>query len=170
MNERTLFIDIPIDFEYQDKKNGPVKRVNRPLPWQSMRTGRTGGKWKPKRILAYYAHLKSEVLAGLPLGWVPIEGPVSVGVVKFYFPRPRYHYSNKKGQKHIVKAQYEDIYWMSKTPDIDNLLKPLWDSLEGIIFVNDCQIVNYDSLSKAYITDTRECKENGYIMLAMSEL
>lgn len=63
----------------------------------------------------------------------PIDKPLKVEVV-FHIARPR----------SIKNRKYPHC-----KPDLDNLEKLLWDSFEGIVFVNDSRIVT-KTISKQY--------------------
>ncbi len=51
----------------------------------------------------------------------PVEGPISINLI--------FRMGNGKGRYHI------------KRPDIDNLAKAVKDALKGVVYVDDCQIV-----------------------------
>lgn len=65
-----------------------------------------------------------------------IEGPLKIDAT-FYIKPPKYIFSKKKNKK---KLEAEEIF-CSKKPDIDNYLKALLDSMTGIIFKDDGQVV-----------------------------
>ena len=58
-------------------------------------------------------------------GREPLDGALEMGVC-FHLPKPK-----------SVKREHPE-----KKPDLDNLLKPLLDALEGVLFVNDSRIVD----------------------------
>lgn len=66
----------------------------------------------------------------------PIEDSLKIDVT--FFIRPPKYISEKKKLKEKLKA--EEIF-CSKKPDIDNYLKALLDSMTGIIFKDDGQVV-----------------------------
>lgn len=65
-----------------------------------------------------------------------IEGPLKIDAI-FYIQPPK-HISFKKKLKEKLEA--EEIF-CSKKPDIDNYLKALLDSMTGIVFKDDGQVV-----------------------------
>ena len=65
-----------------------------------------------------------------------IEGPLKIDVV-FYIQPPKYISSKRKLRE---KLEAEEIF-CSKKPDIDNFLKALLDSMTGIVFKDDGQVV-----------------------------
>lgn len=64
------------------------------------------------------------------------EGSLKIDAI-FYIRSPKYISSKKKLRK---KLEAEKIF-CSKKPDIDNYLKSLLDSMTGIVFKDDGQIV-----------------------------
>lgn len=80
-----------------------------------------------KPIHAYKATVKilaSQAMAGKP----PVEGPISVAI-NFQFSRPKSH----------SKKRRED-FRHSQKPDIDNLIKAVFDALNKVCFQDDSQI------------------------------
>lgn len=65
-----------------------------------------------------------------------IEGPLKIDTT-FYIHPPKYISSKKKLRG---KLEAEEIF-CSKKPDIDNYLKALLDSMTGIVFKDDGQVV-----------------------------
>lgn len=65
-----------------------------------------------------------------------IKGPLKIDAT-FYIKTPK-HISSKKKLKEKLEA--EEIF-CSKKPDIDNYLKALLDSMTGIVFKDDGQVV-----------------------------
>lgn len=65
-----------------------------------------------------------------------IEGPLKIDAT-FYIRPPKYISSKKKLKE---KLEAEKIF-CSKKPDIDNYLKALLDSMTGIVFKDDGQVV-----------------------------
>lgn len=59
-----------------------------------------------------------------------LSGPLSA-VLIFVMPRPK---SMKWVSKPMPREQHVG------TPDLDNLVKPVLDSIQGIVFADDCQI------------------------------
>ena len=65
-----------------------------------------------------------------------IEAPLLIDV-SFYIQPPKYISSKKKFKE---KLEAEEIF-CGKKPDIDNYLKALLDSMTGIVFKDDGQVV-----------------------------
>lgn len=63
--------------------------------------------------------------------------------VDFFFPRPKIH-MKKRGMLHYVKQQIRGAFSMAfvrRRVDIDNLSKFLLDVMNGVIYVDDVQVV-----------------------------
>ena len=62
------------------------------------------------------------------------KGAISLSLT-FYMPRPKAHYRTGKF-KHLLKHNSPSIHIVK--PDIDNLAKFIMDSLQGILWNDDC--------------------------------
>lgn len=80
--------------------------------------------------------------------------PVLEGVLKarvrFYIKPPQYISKIKRNQQALV----DEIIPVGKKPDIDNYEKALYDSMSGIIFLDDGQIALHD-VGKFYSLNPR---------------
>mmetsp|Transcript_4365 Transcript_4365/g.8393 ORF Transcript_4365/g.8393 Transcript_4365/m.8393 type:complete len:135 (-) Transcript_4365:111-515(-) len=71
--------------------------------------------------------------------------------VDFFMPRPQYHFlAHRSRCFDNLKQQFKESISVGKKPDIDNLEKFLFDSLEGVIFDDDKCIVQINHASKFY--------------------
>lgn len=71
----------------------------------------------------------------------PITGPINLTII-FYMPRPKNHY---RTGKHAGELKDDSPYWHTGRPDIDNLLKLIMDSLNGIFWRDDAQICRIEA-------------------------
>ena len=71
-------------------------------------------------------------------GFIPLEGAVGV-VMKFYLPRPKYHYGTGKN---AGKLKSTAPFYPIVTPDWDRLSLFVCDCLKGIAYRDDKQIVD----------------------------
>lgn len=76
----------------------------------------------------------------------PLTGAVRV-FVKFFMPRPEYHYRKVKGQR-VLKYEYALAPHL-KAPDATKLFRSTEDALKGIAWKDDCQVVQ-QTISKAF--------------------
>ena len=78
--------------------------------------------------------MSSISLAARDAGATPVEGPVSVGVT-FRLPRPKGHYG-AKGLKASAPL------WPAKKPDVDKLVRALFDALKNVVWRDDAQVAD----------------------------
>ena len=76
-------------------------------------------------------------------GWEPIlHGPVCVDIT-FVFPRPKAHYGSGRNAN-VLKAAAP--LWHTKAPDLDKLIRAVWDSLtKAGVIQDDSRIVNVNA-------------------------
>jgi Holliday junction resolvase RusA-like endonuclease len=114
-----------------------------PKPKQSARFRNVKSKTGKKDfIMSYQAksvkdnanNIGNVALSQLPLGFVPYDCAI-VAKVTFVFPV-------LSSWNKITKQAFENGQVMFKTskPDVDNLLKSLFDGLNGIVFTDDSRI------------------------------
>jgi len=100
-----------------------------------------------KRAIAYSDQKKQQalfrayILAQLPDMFQPWAGPVSIKTV-FYRVRPKSHYGTGKNAERL-KASAPGF--LITAPDLDNYEKFVWDCLNGVVWVDDRQIVSCSS-------------------------
>lgn len=108
--------------------------------------------YDPDRLLK--GKVNAEASRKLPT--VPFfeEGPVKLEVV-FHMRRPVSHFASRGANRSVgLNLKAEALAEWPRSPDLDNLIKFLLDSLEGALFVNDRQVVRvvaskvYDSLGE----------------------
>jgi len=76
---------------------------------------------------------------------VALDVPVSIDIT-FFMPIPK---STSKKKQKLLEGQHH-----SKRPDLDNLIKHLNDSLEGICWTDDAKIVEVTA-RKVYSSEPR---------------
>lgn len=77
------------------------------------------------------ATLAAEQMTGKQM----FEGPLSIDVL-FIFTRPKLHYNSKGLLKDSAPM------WKTSKPDVDKLIRAVGDSLTGIVYRDDSQIVH----------------------------
>tara|TARA_Y100000310_G_scaffold63799_1_gene59237 strand:- start:675 stop:1091 length:417 start_codon:yes stop_codon:yes gene_type:complete len=60
---------------------------------------------------------------------LPLAGDIDLKLI-FYMPRPKSHYRTGK-YSHLLKEKCKDIVYHSFTPDLDNLIKYIADTIQG---------------------------------------
>lgn len=116
------------------------------------RNGRVMSYAKPKAH-AYEKDIRTLAIAYNAKEKFYTEKPIVVKNLVFAFPFPTSTRKKDREKGWIPKAT---------KPDIDNLMKALWDAIEGVFFLNDSQIYKIENLEKRY-------SDHGYIELEMRE-
>jgi len=114
----------------------------KPLAHQSFRIGRNGIRYKPKRIVDYQRNIKVLILEQLPEDFniITSGSEIKVNYIEYIYSYPK-SFSKKKRVKTFKTTK----------PDLqDNLNKAFFDSLEGIVYEQDQNIVEINRMSKFY--------------------
>lgn len=96
----------------------------------------------PEKTVAYENWVKQCALESVSVGFVPTDKPI-VAVVRMYYQKP------KAGSKAVHIGRDNGSIRPTVKPDIDNVLKAIFDSLNGILYKDDTQIVEVTA-SKFY--------------------
>lgn len=114
----------------------------KPLAHQSFRIGRNGIRYKPKKIVDYQRNIKVLILEQLPKDFDIIT---SGSEIKVNYIEYIYSYPKSLSKKKRVKT------FKTTKPDLqDNLNKAFFDSLEGLVYEQDQNIVEINRMSKFY--------------------
>lgn len=105
-----------------------------PQAKQSVRFTKFGPAYPSKKKVKYMKDLKGFLRSSFAAE--PMTGPLRITLL-FCFPW-------RKAEKKATKAKGWDF--MDKRPDIDNLMKPFFDSCNDICFDDDGQIVSVSAL------------------------
>lgn len=118
--------------------------TGKPIAWQ--RPGTFNGKhYTPAETKAWEARIAEEARALLHRGgrsWRPSTKPISLSIA-FYLRIPP-SWSHRK--RH---AAANGEIAPTSTPDLDNLVKAIKDALNGVVWVDDAQVVELEA-TKAY--------------------
>lgn len=101
---------------------------------QSFKFTRYGGKYTPPDVKEYAEHIRNCFYAKYP-EFEPLEGALRV-TIDVFVKIPKSFSKKKTG-----KAQYGEVRPTVK-PDCDNICKNLLDSLNGVAYKDDKQIVD----------------------------
>jgi len=115
-----------------------------PKPKQSARffvmNGRVASH-QSKKVKDNEADVRTQVMNQLEKDFVPFDCPLMVTVL-FQFPPPK-SFSKKK----LKQIEDGEVIYKETKPDLtDNLMKGLFDALEGILFINDSRICKVSSV------------------------
>ena len=124
-----------------------LKILGIPKPKQSARFSsvRIGNKnivrsYQKKEVKDNERNIQFDIKKQLPKGFVPYDCALQVEV-KFVFPPPSV-FSKKK----VAQLESGVKFYKTTKPDLtDNLMKALFDAMEGIIYVNDSRICKVES-------------------------
>lgn len=114
----------------------------KPLAHQSFRIGRNGIRYKPKKIVDYQRNIKVLILEQLPEDFniITSGSEIKVNYIEYIYSYPK-SFSKKKRVKTFKTTK----------PDLqDNLNKAFFDSLEGLVYEQDQNIVEINRMSKFY--------------------
>lgn len=110
-----------------------------------MQKGRAGNtfirSYQKKEVIDNERNIQYDVKSQLPTGFVPYSSEIGVKVL-FVFP-------SLKGFSKAKMKELEDGKTMYKTtkPDlVDNLMKGLFDAMNGIVFVDDALVCKAETM------------------------
>lgn len=112
-----------------------------PIPKQSARFSIVNNhihKYQPKSITNNKNTIALTALAQLPKDFKPFSSPISASITFAFQPL-------KSFPKSKLQTLDTQIFHKPTKPDLDNLIKQLWDALQSIIFLNDSQIVHINA-------------------------
>ena len=120
----------------------------RPLAHQSVRIGRGGIKYKPKKVLDYQEYVRTLIENQLPKNFniIPAGCPIKVNYIEYVYAYPK----TMAKKRRILKAP------KVTKPDLqDNLNKAFFDALEGLIYEQDQNIVEINNMAKYYALEDK---------------
>jgi len=107
----------------------------RPIAVQSVRTTKAGRQYQPARVVKYKREVGREAKQQLGDKWQPLSGEVWIEIeLDFALPK-----SAKTPLKHRVWKGNEKLAMLCR-PDADNCTKGILDALNGIVWIDDCQV------------------------------
>lgn len=102
--------------------------------------------YQTKEVKQNEDNLRSQIVNQLPEGFKPFSGAVGIEKLVYVFPPPK---SLSKGELKMIELGF-DVYKPTKPDLTDNLNKGLFDSMQGVVFINDSQVVRMRELKKIY--------------------
>ena len=105
------------------------------------RRGNFVSTYTPKKTKDYETVIREQAILFMKEE-KPLETPVSVSI-EFSMPMP------KSTPKKLLEAHLNGSIRHTKKPDLDNLAKAVLDAMNGVVFLDDSQIVKL-TLSKRY--------------------
>jgi Holliday junction resolvase RusA-like endonuclease len=103
-------------------------------------------KYQPTELETHFKNVSIYIKSQLPANFKPFTGGVRVLYLGYVFP-PLKSFSKKK----LKKIDDGEIIYKTTKPDlIDNLNKGLFDAMEGIVYLNDSQVCEFDGKVRKY--------------------
>lgn len=135
------------------KKEKPISQritimlKGEPMPKQSVRATKSGHFFQPKKTVDRKKDYQRQLREQLPKDFVMYESEIRIIRLNFVFaPLKAFH--KQKGKMDLIREG--NIFYKTTKPDLDNLLKPLLDSMSNIVFKDDAIITQIDGVKKYY--------------------
>ncbi len=115
----------------------------RPMPHQSVKFGRNGIKYKPKKVLDYQKYVRTLATEQLPNNFniIPAGCPIVVNYIEYVYAYPK-SLAKKRRLPRVPKTTMPDLH--------DNLNKAFFDALEGLVYEQDQNIVEIKNMVKYF--------------------
>jgi len=112
------------------------------------------GIWKPlcdvrpaaKGLKAWEKQIKQAADFAMRNHPGAFDTPVMV-MATFYLQRPQSHFKGSKRLKDFLKTAFRKV-WPQKAPDLDKLFRAINDGMNGVVFVDDKQVIGLCGLKK----------------------
>jgi len=114
------------------------------------RSTASGIHYTPEKTRNYEAFVKMLAVEAMK-GRTPIEG-ACVALIGVDYPIP------KSTSKKIAEKMVKGFVRPTKKPDIDNIVKAIFDSCNGVVFLDDSQVVDvhvfkaYSETAKTFVS------------------
>jgi Holliday junction resolvase RusA-like endonuclease len=119
--------------------------LGEPKPKQSAKFAKMGKfvkSYQPKEVVQNERNIRTQIISQLPKDFVPYKGGLKMTIIYVFPPL-------KSMSKKVIKKVEEGTLHKITRPDLDNLTKSLLDAMNGVVFIDDAQVV-YLSLTKKY--------------------
>ena len=115
----------------------------RPMPHQSVKFGRNGIKYKPKKVLDYQKYVRTLANEQLPeeFNIISAGSPIVVNYIEYVYAYPK-SLAKKRRLPRVPKTTMPDLH--------DNLNKAFFDALEGLIYEQDQNIIEIKNMVKYF--------------------
>ena len=126
--------------------------VGEPVPKARARAfirGGAIGHYTPDKTRAYEAAVQAAARAAMGKT-PPLTGAVRLSLW-FFLPIPA-SYSEKRKAELLKGTAAMGSASHTKRPDLDNLIKSVSDALNGVVFGDDCQIVQVEAIKRYGLT------------------
>jgi len=110
-------------------------------PRVSLKNGKARA-YTPQKTRAYEGRVCFFAARELAGDFELLTLPVAVEIIAWY-QRPKSHYGTGRNAG-VLKPQFENV-WPGTVPDLDNVEKAICDSLNGLVWKDDAQVVDMRS-------------------------
>ena len=113
--------------------------------WTTTKTGKLYS-YQPSSVIEYKRTIHGWVRSQLPKGFEILTNPLRVVLLRFTYKIPQSY------PMHIRTTALErDLVYKSTGVDLaDNLQKGFWDALQGLVFLDDKQIVELNKVQRVW--------------------
>lgn len=148
-------INIPIIKAKKAEEPKTLRRITlnlfgEPMPKQSVRSFIQNGKimhFQPKEFAIRKADYLKQMKEQLPEDFVMFTERVHITKLHFVFaPLKAFH--KIKGRMDAIRSG--EIFYKATRGDLDNYIKPFFDSLSETVFADDALVVSVDNMKKFY--------------------
>ena len=134
------------------KPNEEFRRISlvllgEPMPKQSVRSTKTGHHFQPKKHVDRAKDYKRQIANQLPTDFIPFSQEVHITKYHFVYA-PLKAFQKQKGV--MEKIRNGEMVMKLTAGDLDNLLKPVNDSMNDLVFKDDAIVHSIDGLKKYY--------------------
>ena len=134
------------------KPNEEFRRISlvllgEPMPKQSVRSTKTGHHFQPKKHVDRAKDYKRQIANQLPPDFIPFSQEVHITKYHFVYA-PLKAFQKQKGV--MEKIRNGEMVMKLTAGDLDNLIKPVNDSMNELVFKDDAIVHSIDGLKKYY--------------------
>ena len=134
------------------KPNEEFRRISlvllgEPMPKQSVRSTKTGHHFQPKKHVDRAKDYKRQIANQLPPDFIPFSQEVHITKYHFVYA-PLKAFQKQKGV--MEKIRNGEMVMKLTAGDLDNLIKPVNDSMNDLVFKDDAIVHSIDGLKKYY--------------------
>lgn len=142
----------PIMLSQMHPPNEEFRRISlvllgEPMPKQSVRSTKTGHHFQPKKHVDRAKDYKRQIANQLPPDFIPFSQEVHITKYHFVYA-PLKAFQKQKGV--MEKIRNGEMVMKLTAGDLDNLIKPVNDSMNDLVFKDDAIVHSIDGLKKYY--------------------
>ena len=113
-----------------------------PFSKNSQKLSFHGHMYQTPKVKRGESNIQAQILCQIPPDFKPWTGGVAVNRILFVFPWLTSHSKKARASGELRKTTKPDL--------TDNLMKGLFDAMQGVIYVNDSQVCHLGNADKIY--------------------